>query len=264
MTDNYRHLTTEYTDHVAVVTLNHPERRNSLDYDLLTELEQCALSFRDDTETRVVILTGAGKHFSSGADLNYLRSVHQKPMIEKRRQIRLGERVFHAILDIEQITICAWNGAAIGGGACLATAADLRIGADNCFVQYPEIDLGMNLMWQCLPRTTRLVGEPRAIRLAICGEKVDAQSLLAWGMLDNVVPADDLLHEAKAMAQQYAAKPPVAAQMIKRAINATGSKLDRAMMHADSDQHLLTTFMDDAERAMAAYLEKKPGVFIGN
>lgn len=264
MTNHYHHLTTEYREHVAVVTLNHPERRNSLDHELLTELEQCALSFRDDTKTRVVIVTGAGKHFSSGADLGYLRSVHQKPMIEKRRQIRLGERVFHAILDIEQITICAWNGAAIGGGACIASATDLRIGADNCYVQYPEIDLGMNLMWQCLPRTTRLVGESRTIRLAICGEKVDARSLLSWGMLDKIVPAAKLLEEAMTMAEQYAAKPPVAAQMIKRAINATGSKLDRAMMHADSDQHLLTTLMADSERAMAAYTNKKAGGFTGD
>ena len=108
------------------------------------------------------------------------------------------------------------------------------------------------------------MGEPRTIRLAICGEKVEAPSLLEWGMLDKVVPADDLLQEAQAMAKQFAAKPPVAAQMIKRAINSTGSKLDRAMMHADSDQHLLTTLMDDAERAMTAYIEKKPGVFTGD
>ena len=122
----------------------------------LDELERCAHGFREDTETRVVIFTGGGKHFSSGADLDYLRSVHRKPMIEKRRAVRLGERVFHALLDIEQITICAWNGAALGGAACIATAMDLRIGSEDCFVSYPEIDLGMNLMWQCLPRTTTL------------------------------------------------------------------------------------------------------------
>ena len=155
----YKCINTEYANHVTMVTLNRPARRNALDLELLTELEQCANDFRNDTETRAVIFTGSGKHFSSGVDLDYLRGVHQQPMIEKRRQVRLGERVFHALLDIEQITICAWNGAALGGGACIATALDLRIGSDDCFVQYPEIDLGMNLMWQCLPRTTRLVGD---------------------------------------------------------------------------------------------------------
>lgn len=260
----YKTIETAYANHVTVVTLNRPERRNALDLELLTEIEQCANGFRGDTDTRVVIFTGAGKHFSSGADLNYLRAVHQQPMLKKRRQIRLGERVFHALLDIEQITICAWNGAALGGAACIATALDLRVGADDCFVQYPEIDLGMNLMWQCLPRTTRLVGEARAIRLAIGGEKIEAQTMLEWGMLEAIVPRAELLDHAQEMAARYASKPPVAAQMIKRAVNSTGSKLDRAMMHADSDQHLLASLMEDHQRAMNAYAEKRPGSFRGD
>ena len=260
---SYQHLDIEYADHVRVVTLNRAKRRNALDFELLTELEQCAHELRNDTDTRVVIFTGAGKHFSSGADLGYLRSVHQMPMIEKRRQVRLGERVFHALLEIEQITICAWNGAALGGAACIATALDLRIGAEDCYVQYPEIDLGMNLMWQCLPRTTRLVGESRAIRLAIGGEKVSAPTMLAWGMLEAVVPGDELLDHAHKMAAHYASKPPVAAQMIKRSINATGSKLDRAMMHADSDQHLLASLMEDHTTALTAYRDQRVGEFCG-
>jgi enoyl-CoA hydratase/carnithine racemase len=260
----YKCINTEYANHVTIVTLNRPARRNALDLELLTELEQCANDFRNDTETRAVIFTGSGKHFSSGVDLDYLRGVHQQPMIEKRRQLRLGERVFHALLDIEQITICAWNGAALGGGACIATALDLRIGSDDCFVQYPEIDLGMNLMWQCLPRTTRLVGESRAIRLAIGGEKIEAQTMFEWGMLEAVVARSELLGRAHEMAAHYAGKPPVAAQMIKRAVNATGSKLDRAMMHADSDQHLLTSLMEDQQRAMSSYREQRPGEFRGS
>lgn len=260
----YNYLKTEYADHVAVVTLNRPERRNALDFELLSELEACANAFRNDTQTRAIIFTGAGKHFSSGADLEYLRAVHRQPMIEKRRQIRLGERVFHALLDIEQITICAWNGAALGGAACIATALDLRIGSEDCFVQYPEIDLAMNLMWQCLPRTTRLVGESRAIRLAVGGEKVTAPTMLAWGMLEEIVARDQLLTRAHEMAAHYASKPPVGAQMIKRSVNAVGSKLDRAMMHADADQHLLTSLMEDHNRAMTAYREQQSGEFCGD
>lgn len=260
--NNY--LTIESADHVTLVTLNRPERRNALDGGLLSELEQFARGFRDDTATRAVIFTGAGKHFSSGADLAYLREIHALPMIEKRRRIRLGERVFHALLEIEQITICAWNGAAIGGAACIATALDLRIGAEDCFVCYPEIDLGMNLMWQSLPRTVRLVGENRAIRLAIGGERFDAQMMRECGLLDEIVPPEELLPRAHELARHYAAKPPVAAQMIKRAINATGTGMDRAMMHADSDQHLLASLTDDYQRAVTAYLGKTPATFTGD
>lgn len=260
----YECLDVQRADHVTTVTLNRPQRRNALDRQLLDELEACALAFRDDTDTRVVILTGAGKHFSAGVDLDYLRAVHQLPMLEKRRRVRLGERVFHAWREIEQVTICAWNGAAIGGGACVALVTDLRIGADDSYVQFPEIDLAMNLMWQCLPRTVRLAGEARAVRLAIGGERVDAATLWQWGLVEEIVTADQLLPRARAMAAHYAAKPPVAVQMIKRAISATGGRLDRAMMHADADQHLLTTVMADHERAFAAQLGGGEGQFEGD
>lgn len=253
---SYENLKIETRDHISIVSLNRPASRNALDRALLEELEQVALGFREDLNTRVVIFTGVGDHFSAGADLDYLMGLQDKPMLERRRAVRLGERVFHALREIEQVTICAWNGAAIGGGACLATATDLRLGAENCFVQYPEIDLGMNLMWQCLPRTTRLVGEARAIRLAIGGERVDAQTMLAWGLLEAVVPSSELMERAIVMAEAYAAKAPIAVQMIKRSINATGGHLDRAMMHADSDQHVLATLSKDHKRAMSAYLEK--------
>lgn len=124
--ENYDSLTIEKSDHVALVTLNRPERRNALDLGMLTELEHAALSFRDDVDTRAVVFTGAGKHFCAGADLGYLVDLQQKPMIERRRAVRLGERVFHAILGIEQITLCAWNGAAIGDGGSSGSRNDAR------------------------------------------------------------------------------------------------------------------------------------------
>ena len=262
--NNYQFLTVEKRGHIAIVTLSRPESRNALHRELLLELEHAALGFREDLESRVIIFTGAGKHFSAGADLDYLVSLQDKPMLERRRSVRLGERVFHAMREIEQITICAWNGAAIGGGACLATATDLRIGSEDCFIQYPEIDIGMNLMWQCLPRTVRLVGETRAIRLAIGGERIDAATMLDWGLLEEVVPAAQLIDRSLASAELYASKAPIAVQMIKRSINATGGHLDRAMMHADSDQHVLATLTKDHERAMSAYLENKPPSFKGD
>ena len=261
---SYQYLTVEKRGHIAIVTLNRPDSRNALHRELLLELEQAALGFREDLESRAVIFTGAGKHFSAGADLDYLVSLQDKPMLERRRSVRLGERVYHALREIEQITICAWNGAAIGGAACLATACDLRIGSEDAFVQYPEIDIGMNLMWQCLPRTMRLVGEARAIRLAIGGERVDARTMLDWGMVEEVVSAEKLLDRSLAVAEVYASKAPVAVQMIKRSINAVGSQLDRAMMHADSDQHVLATLTKDHERAMSAYRNNKSPSFEGD
>ncbi len=108
--------------------------------------DHAALSFRDDVETRVVVFTGAGKHFSSGADLKDPGDEYRVPFVLRRRRNRIGERVIRALTEMDQITIAAWNGGALGGGACITTALDFRVRADDCFMQYPEIDIGMNLM----------------------------------------------------------------------------------------------------------------------
>ena len=185
---DYQHLIVDRRDHVATVTFNRPERANALNYAHIAEIEHVALSFRDDAQTRVVVFTGAGKHFSSGADLKDPGVEYRVPFVLRRRRTRIGERAIRALYEIDQITIAAWNGAAMGGGACIATALDFRIGADDCFMQYPEIDIGLNLMWQSLPLCTHLVGPARAKRLVAGGERIFAPTLLQWGALDDLVP----------------------------------------------------------------------------
>lgn len=261
---SYQHLTVEKRDHVALVTLNRPQRANALNFDHLAEIEHCALSFRDDADTRVVIFTGAGKHFSSGADLVDFPDELAQPLVLRRRRFRIGERALHAMLGIDQITIAAWNGGALGGGACLVTAADFRIGASDCFIQYPEIDLGMNLMWQSLPLTVHLLGPTRAKRLVIGGERVHAPTLLNWGLLEEMVAPNELLDTARAFAQTYVNKSPAAAQMIKRSVNQVMGALDRALMHMDADQNLLTHTSADQKAAAAAYGAKTEPRFSGD
>jgi enoyl-CoA hydratase/carnithine racemase len=152
----------------------------------------------------------------------------------------------------------------MGGGACIATALDFRIGADDCFMQYPEIDIGLNLMWQSLPLCTRLVGASRAKQLVAGGERIHAPTLLQWGAIDDLVPRSDLLDRALAMAQHYAAKPPIAVQMIKRSVNAIEAALDRSTMHMDADQNLLTQSTDDRRVAASTYRTSEKPVFKGD
>jgi enoyl-CoA hydratase/carnithine racemase len=261
---SYEHLRVESLDHVALVTFNRVAKANALNYDLLQEIEAVALAFRDDSETRVVIFTGAGTHFSSGADLSDPGESYRGSLVLRRRRIRIGERAIRALFGMDQITIAAWNGAAMGGGACIATALDLRIGADDCFMQYPEIDIGANLMWQSLPLCVHLVGPSRAKRLIVGGERIAAQTLLDWGVLDALVPRAQLIAEAQSLARRYAAKPPVAAQMIKRSINHISSALDRSIMHMDADQNLLTQTTDDRVIAIESYLGDTDPQFTGN
>ena len=261
---SYQHLIIEKKDHVATVTFNRPERANALNFDHLAEIEAAALSFRDDVDSRVVIFTGAGRHFSSGADLTDAGDAYQGPLSLRRRRTRIGERAIRALYEMDQITIAAWNGAAMGGGACITTALDFRIGATECFMQYPEVDIGVNLMWKSLPLITHLVGPARAKRLVAGGERIAAATLLEWGVLDQLVPGDGLLDAAAGLAAHYVGKPPVAVQMIKQSVNRIVSSLDEAIMHMDADQNLFSQTSQDRAVAIRAYLEKQSPTFSGN
>lgn len=261
---DYQSLKVERRGNIAVVTFDRPAKANALNQAILAEIEAVALAFRDDAETRAVVFTGRGRHFSSGADLTDLGSGQPEPLVLRRRRTRMGERVMRALAGIDQITVAAWNGAAMGGGACIAAALDFRVGADDCFMQFPEIDLGMNLMWQSLPTIVRLVGTARAKRLVIGGDRIHAPELSRWGVLDEQVPIAELLPRALALAEHYAKKPPIAAQMIKRSVSHVTRALDEALMHMDADQNLQTRTTEDQRRAVESYLNETDPAFDGN
>ena len=261
---DYQYITVRREGAIATVTFNRPEKANALNFAILCEIEHAALTFREDIDTRVVIFTGSGKHFSSGFDLTDPSNEYDGPLVLKRRRNRIGARVITALYDMDQITIAAWNGAAMGGGACIPTALDFRIGATNCVMRYPEVDLGMNLMWQSLPLCVHLAGPARAKRLVVGGETIAAPTLLEWGILDELVAADQLIARAEALAAFYAGKPPIAAQMIKRSINRIVSALDQSVMDMDADQNLLTRGTEDMAEAVRAFLAKEDPVFKGD
>lgn len=260
---DYEHILVDRGGPIATITFNRPQAANALNPRHLEEIEHAALSFREDTTARVVLFVGAGKHFSSGADLNEWGSGGQDLLV-RRRRTRIGERCIQAIRDMDQITIAAWRGAAMGGGACIATAVDFRVGAQDCFMSYPEILIGVNLMWQSLPLCVQLVGPARAKRLIIGGEHIHGPTLLEWGVLDEMVPADEVIDKANQWAQFYAGQAPIAAQMIKRSVNAIASALDRSIMHMDFDQNILTQSSDDAAEAVRAYRAGDTPQFKGN
>ncbi|MFP6805752.1 MAG: enoyl-CoA hydratase/isomerase family protein [Pseudomonadales bacterium] len=255
-------LTLEKSNRIATITLNRPESLNALHSGIMEELESISRSFLKDEETRVVIFRGAGKHFSAGADLK--AGSPKQSMLMGRRNAALGGRMIRAITEINQVTIASVHGAALGGGACIPTACDFRIGSEDCFCGYPEVNLGINLQWFSLPLCVRLIGPARAKRMIMLGQKEDAQTLLNWGFLDDVVKREDLESATQTMAELYAAQPPIAVQMIKQSINAVSGALDNAIMHMDSDQNILTAMTDDRAEGLRAFFEKREADFKGN
>ena len=261
----YEYLTIEKEGHVATLTLNRPEKLNALSIQLMQELCDAADAFQEDTETRVIVFQGAGKCFCAGVDLSdpVLQKLSDMGLLERQRYVAMGPRLISKLQGLNQITIASIKGGAVGGGAVIASALDFRIGEENTFVSYPEINLGMNLSWYGLPLCVRLVGPARAKRLAILGNKENAENLLNWGFLDTVMSVEKLPFYVKQLAEKYAAQPPVAAQMIKRSVNALSAAMDSAIMHMDTDQFLLANTSKDFQEGIQAYIEKRPPEFTG-
>lgn len=261
----YQNLIVERNDGVAVVTLNRPAANNTLSVDLMLELEALADDFQSDLETRAVVFTGAGKNFCLGADVLDPKqlSISTGPVLKRYRGFSIGPRMITKLNGIPQITIAAINGVCLGGGTCIASALDFRLGADNCKCGLPENNLGMNLSWLALPLIVNLIGPAKAKRFVILSQNEPARTLQEWGWLDDVAPADQLTERALEMARTYAAKAPLTTQMIKRSVNTLVQALDQPIMHMDSDQYILASLTDDFKEGIEALMERRKPVFRG-
>lgn len=259
-------ITLDVHDHIATITLDRAERRNALTQAMLADVERIADDLRGHGRVRAVVLRGAGTDFSVGADLAEMqaRLANPAPLAEARRGAQLGARVMRAVMGIDQPTVCAVQGIATGGATCIATACDFRLAAVGARLGYGEVKIGINLMWNALGPLVALIGPARAKRMVMTGALFDVQTLSNWGLIDEVVPADELDARALAMAQDLAALPPLAVQMIKRSINAVAHALDAAVLHADADQWLLATQSADFAEALSSFRDKRPGRFSGN
>jgi enoyl-CoA hydratase/carnithine racemase len=210
---------------IATVTLNRPDRRNSLSDPMLTELGAVFAELRDDAGTRVVIVTGAPPVFSAGADAG-LRSKmtveeQRRAFAERKSQFRrLFERANSLLENLEQPTIAMINGHAIGGGWGLTLACDFRWAAAEAEFWIPEVDLGVPLGTASTTRFVRLVGPARAKEIIMECRRYSAAEAHALGLLHRVVPGTSLLKEVRAYAELLAAKPTKPLAEAKARINA--------------------------------------------
>lgn len=243
---------------VATITLNRPEKLNALTLPMLSAIDAALLAIDADAEVRVVVIKGAGaKAFSAGADVVAWSSL--EPLEMWRRWTRLGHQLMDRLESLRQPTIAALNGIAYGGGLELALACDLRIAADHVKLGAPEVGIATVPGWGMTTRLATIAGPARAKQMILTGIPIDAARAAAWGVVSEVVPADQLDATTDELAAHIAAQAPVAVQVAKQLIDAT-----RARVALESLGGGLTAFTDDAREGQAAFRERRPPVFGGS
>lgn len=258
----------EKAGHIVTLTLNRPESRNPLGEDGDGELfADAAQRINADRDLRCVILTGAGKAFSAGGNLKAMREragTFSGSGVSIRERYRNGiHRMVRALWGIEVPMIAAVNGPAIGLGNDVACLADLRIAADSAIFGATFLKVGLvpgdGGAW-ILPRT---IGMARAAELFYTGDTIDAQTALSWGLVSKIVPAAQLLDEAKALAARICRQPPDVLRMTKRLMReGQGTGFD-TIMEMSAAMQAIAHLTQDHHEAVAAFFEKRTPEFKG-
>ena len=257
----FDNLLVERDGAVAILTINRPTVLNALNTQTVDELRRAMLELKADATARAIIVTGAGpKSFVAGADINELAVL--SPTAGREHPLA-GQHVFDVIENLGKPVIAAINGFALGGGCELAMACTLRIAADTARLGQPEIALGLIPGYAGTQRLPRLVGKGRAMEMLLTGAPIGADEAQRIGLVHRVVPAADLMTEARTLAAQLAANAPVAMRYI---INAVNKGLE--MPFAEACQYEATLFglvasTDDMREGTAAFLEKRKPAFKG-
>lgn len=256
---NYQTLLIEKAEQIATVTVNRPEAMNAMTLATLQELDQVVLELSEAADVRAVILTGAGsKAFIAGGDIGMLQGLDPSGA---RQLALLAQGVCSAIEQSPKPFIAAINGYALGGGCELAMSCDIRIAAETAKMGQPEILIGTLPGFGGSQRLPRLVGKGRALELILTGEMIDAREAWRIGLVNQVVPPEEVLGAARSLALKCAGKSMVALRLCKEAVQ-HGLEMDLPnACRYEADLFALSFATDDQKEGMRAFLEKRPPVF---
>lgn len=249
----FKTLTIDVRGPLAELRLNRPKKLNPLSVETLQELAAAARYFDHETEAKVVIVGGAGRAFSAGADLSSFTK--RTDGLSTRDVAELGREMADAIESMRALTIASIRGWCVGGGLVLAAACDLRIAAVGTRFSIPEVDLGIPLAWGGIPRLVREIGPARTKELVLTCRPFDAEEAKSAGFLNEIVPEAELDARAEALAESLAKKASHAIFSTKRHVNAVTDQMVGTMRSWSDADGLVTAFGDEeAAKARSAYL----------
>jgi len=256
----YQTLLTSLDNGIFTITVNRPDKLNAINKQVMTDLHAVINEVEDNAAIEAVILTGAGqKAFVAGADISEFVGLNSGEGMDLARR---GQEIFFRFENCTKPIIAAVNGFALGGGCELAMACHFRIAAENAKFGQPEVNLGLIPGYGGTQRLVQLIGKGRALELLMTGGMIDAPTALQYGLVNYVVPQEELLAKATSLLQTITTKAPLA---ISRCIKAANAVFDHTK---DGYEVELEAFgdcfdTDDMKEGAAAFLEKRKANFTG-
>ena len=256
----YQTILTSLSNGILTITINRPDKLNALNRDVFSDLDKVTDEIQNDPEIRSAIITGAGqKAFVAGADITEFNGLNKDEAIALAKR---GQHIFLKIENSAKPIVAAVNGFALGGGCELAMACHFRIASGNAKFGQPEVNLGLIPGYGGTQRLTQLIGKGRAIELLISGNMIDATAALQYGLVNYVVPAEELLHKATGILSVINTKAPLAIAACIRAANAVYDETkDGYAAEINAFGECFAT--EDMKEGTSAFLEKRKAEFMG-
>ena len=252
----YETLLVERDGPIMTVRLNRPQKRNAINGQMHLDLQAVCRELAEDFDTRVVILGGEGAAFSSGADTSEWGQPGSENELELRHASGIGSRTSAALEGLDQIVIAAVHGFAVGGAVVLAVCCDLRVAGQSSWFSIPEVELGIPLSWNALPRLAREMGFARALELTVTCERFSAQQAHQYGLVTHLAADGEEMQTARDLAARIVAMPPLPVALTKATMKALkrGSEMGDAV-YSDSDLLLYSRLMQQRTRRKGSQTE---------
>ena len=257
----YENIKTDLREGLLIVTIDRPKVLNALNAQTVEEIHQAFAAARNDENVKAVIVTGGGeKAFVAGADINELA---QKTPITGKETSERGQAVLSFIERFPKPVIAAINGFALGGGCELALACHIRIASEKAQIGLPEVTLGIIPGYGGTQRMARLLGKGKALELICTGDRIGAADAERIGLVNKVVPADQLMSVAEEMARKMMSRGPLAIRAAIEAVIRGGEMPFEEGQFLEATLFGLLCASDDTKEGMNAFLEKRPARFKG-
>lgn len=254
----YQTLLTSLENGIFTITINRPDKLNALNKDVMSDLDKVMDEVESNRDIKAVIITGSGqKGFVAGADISELVGLSGE---EGKSLAKKGQDIFFKIENASKPVVAAVNGFSLGGGCELAMACHFRIAADNAKFGQPEVNLGLIPGYGGTQRLVQLIGKGRALELLMTGNMIDAKTAWQYGLVNHVVPQEELLTKTKSILETITGKAPLA---ISRCITAANAAYSENGYKQELDAFGESFETEDMKEGTAAFLEKRKAVFQG-